>query len=70
VRPRPALLTKGSASPPFLIAIVDTIASFLPRFEIETIEGADHAPHQSTPEQYIDLVRRFVARNRSPSSGV
>lgn len=57
---RPALLTKGTSSPPFLIAIVDTIASALPRFEIETIEGADHAPHQTTTKQYIDLVRRFV----------
>jgi len=61
---RPALLTKGSASPPFLIAIVDTIASLLPRFEIETIEGADHAPHQTTTRQYIDLVRRFVQAAR------
>jgi pimeloyl-ACP methyl ester carboxylesterase len=54
---RPALLTKGSASPPFLIAIVDTIASLLPRFEIETIEARrsrpapDHnrAVHRSSP---------------------
>jgi pimeloyl-ACP methyl ester carboxylesterase len=61
---RPALLTKGTASPPFLIAIVDTIASALPRFEIETIEGADHAPHQTTTEQYVDLVRRFVEAAR------
>jgi pimeloyl-ACP methyl ester carboxylesterase len=64
VRPRPALLTKGSASPPFLIAIVDTIAALLPRFEIGTIEGADHAPHQTTPKPYIDLVRRFVQAAR------
>jgi hypothetical protein len=61
---RPVLLTKGSASPPFLIGIVDTIASLLPRLEIETIEGADHAPHQTTPKQYIDLVRRFVQAAR------
>jgi pimeloyl-ACP methyl ester carboxylesterase len=42
----------------------DTIASALPRFEIETIEGADHAPHQTTTEQYVDLVRRFVEAAR------
>ena len=57
---RRALLTKGTVSPPFLIAIVDAIASALPRFEIEEIDGADHAPHQTTTKQYIDLVRRFV----------
>jgi pimeloyl-ACP methyl ester carboxylesterase len=57
---RPALLTKGTSSPPFLIAIVDAIASALPHFEIQAIEGADHAPHQTTTKRYIDLVRRFV----------
>lgn len=61
---RPVLLTKGSASPPFLIAVVDTLASALPRFEIETIEGADHAPHQTTPKQYIEAVSRFVEAAR------
>jgi pimeloyl-ACP methyl ester carboxylesterase len=57
---RPGLLSKGTASPRFLIAIVDAIASALPRFETATIEGADHAPHQSTPQQYVDLIARFV----------
>jgi pimeloyl-ACP methyl ester carboxylesterase len=61
---RPALLTKGSASPPFLVAVVDMLASALPRFEIETIDGADHAPHQTTPNQYIDLIGRFVGAAR------
>jgi pimeloyl-ACP methyl ester carboxylesterase len=57
---RPAMLTKGNGSPPFFAAIVETIASALPRFEIETIDAADHAPHQTTTKQYIDLVRRFI----------
>jgi pimeloyl-ACP methyl ester carboxylesterase len=61
---RPALLTTGTASPPFLIVTVDTIASALPRFEIETIEGADHTPHQTTTKQYVDLVSRFVEAAR------
>lgn len=61
---RPALLTKGTVSPPFLIAIVEAIAAALPRFEIQEIEGADHAPHQTTPTQYIDLVRRFAETAR------
>jgi pimeloyl-ACP methyl ester carboxylesterase len=61
---RPALLTKGTTSPPFFGAIVDTIGSVLPNFEPETIEGADHTPHQSTPEQYLDMVRTFVESAR------
>lgn len=62
---RPALLTTGTASPPFLIAIVDMIASALPRFEIEEIRGADHAPHQTMTKQYTDLVRQFVKAART-----
>jgi pimeloyl-ACP methyl ester carboxylesterase len=57
---RPALLTTGTASPPFLIAIVERIASSLPHFEIAMIPGADHAPHHTTTNQYVDLVRRFI----------
>jgi pimeloyl-ACP methyl ester carboxylesterase len=57
---RPALLTKGTASPPFLIAIVDALASALPRFGVESIDGADHAPQQTTPESYVDVITRFA----------
>lgn len=57
---RPALLTKGSASPPFFGQIVDTIASVLPHFKIATIDGAAHTPHQTTTERYVDLIRRFI----------
>ncbi len=59
---RPALLTKGTASPPFLMAVVDAMASALPRFQIEAIEGADHAPHQTAPERYVDVIGRFVTQ--------
>jgi hypothetical protein len=51
-------------SPPFFIAIVEAIAAALPRFEIQEIKGADHAPHQTTPNQYIDLVWRFAEAAR------
>jgi pimeloyl-ACP methyl ester carboxylesterase len=61
---RPALLTKGTASPPFLSATVDAIAAALPYFEVETIEGADHAPHETTPEAYIAVVTRFAEAAR------
>lgn len=65
---RPALLTKGTVSPPFFGAIVDTMASALPQFRIETIEGADHAPHQTTTEPYIELVTRFAGQHGQASA--
>jgi pimeloyl-ACP methyl ester carboxylesterase len=61
---RPVLLTKGTVSPPFLAAIVDTVASALPRLEIATIEGADHSPHETTTTRYVDLVTRFAQAAR------
>jgi pimeloyl-ACP methyl ester carboxylesterase len=61
---RPALLSKGTVSPPFFAAIVDTVAAALPRLRIETIVGADHSPHQTTTKQYVDLITRFVATAR------
>jgi pimeloyl-ACP methyl ester carboxylesterase len=60
---RPALLTTGTASPPFLGAVVDAMASALPQFEIETIEGADHAPHETATSQYIEVIRGFAYRS-------
>ena len=57
---RPALLTKGPVSPPFLAAIIDTIGAALPQFRIKTIESAGHSPHQTTTDQYIALIRQFV----------
>jgi pimeloyl-ACP methyl ester carboxylesterase len=57
---RPALLTKGGNSPAFFGAIVDAVALEVPRFAVETIDGADHAPHETATEQFADLIVRFV----------
>jgi pimeloyl-ACP methyl ester carboxylesterase len=61
---RPVLLTNGTASPPFLIEAADRVAARLPRFELESIDGADHAPHETTPARYIELIVRFLAAAR------
>jgi pimeloyl-ACP methyl ester carboxylesterase len=61
---RPALLTKGTASPLFLRVIVDAMAGALPGFEPGTIDGGDHAPHQTASQPYVDLVRRFAVAAR------
>jgi pimeloyl-ACP methyl ester carboxylesterase len=65
---RPALLTRGTASPRFLIAVVDAMAAALPRFYTEAIEGADHAPHQTATDQYVDLIGRFAQAAQSADS--
>ena len=57
---RPALLTSGTESAPFVGPVVDMLAESLPRSERVTIDGADHVPHISVPERYVELVRSFA----------
>jgi pimeloyl-ACP methyl ester carboxylesterase len=59
---RPALLTSGTESAPFFGPVVDIVAESLPRSDRVTIDGADHVPHVSIPERYVDLVRTFIAK--------
>ena len=57
---RPALLTSGTESAPFFGPVVDIVAEHLPQSERVTIEGADHVPHISVPERYVELVTTFA----------
>jgi pimeloyl-ACP methyl ester carboxylesterase len=66
---RPALLTSGTESALFIGPMVDIVAERLPRSERVTIDGADHVPHISVPERYVELVRRFAQAERSGSPG-
>jgi pimeloyl-ACP methyl ester carboxylesterase len=61
---RPSLLTSGSESAPFFGPVVDIVAARLPRSERVTIDGADHVPHISVPDRYVELVRRFAQAHR------
>jgi pimeloyl-ACP methyl ester carboxylesterase len=58
---RPILLTDGSESPPFFRHVVDLVARAVPHARRHTIEGADHVPHLSTTERYLQLVSDFAA---------
>lgn len=62
---RPALLTNGTESAPFFGPVVDMVAEPLPQAERITIEGADHVPHISVPERYVELVRTFAQTRRA-----
>jgi pimeloyl-ACP methyl ester carboxylesterase len=57
---KPSLLTGGTASPPFFAPVVDMVAAAIPGAQRMTIEGADHVPHVSVPDLYVDIVKTFV----------
>lgn len=58
---RPALLSHGTASPPFFPAVVGQIATALPHAERFVFAGAGHVPHLSHPANYVENVRRFAS---------
>src|SRR4030088_1004005 len=57
---KPALLTSGTKSAPFFGPVVDMVASRLPRADRITIDGADHVPHISVPDRYVEQVMSFT----------
>jgi pimeloyl-ACP methyl ester carboxylesterase len=56
----PALLTKGTESPPWFAAIIARLADALPQADVRTLEGAGHIPHVTHPQDYVAGVIRFV----------
>jgi len=61
---KPALLTMGSESPPFFIAVLEQLTQAIPHAKSKTFEGAGHAPHLSHPEQYVQVVKEFCLTNK------
>lgn len=53
----PALVVRGSDSPPHQQRAAETIAALLPGAELAVIEGSGHGGHSSHPEPFADLVR-------------
>jgi pimeloyl-ACP methyl ester carboxylesterase len=58
----PVRLTQGSESPPTFPAVIDRLVALIPGVTRETIDGAAHAPHLTTPESLFELIRRPVER--------
>jgi pimeloyl-ACP methyl ester carboxylesterase len=56
----PALVTKGTASPPWFATITTRIADALPQARAHTFEGAGHVPHVTHAKDYVDTVTRFL----------
>jgi pimeloyl-ACP methyl ester carboxylesterase len=59
----PVRLTDGSESPPVFRRAIDRLTELIPRVTRETIEGAEHVPHLTGPERYVELTRRAVLQH-------
>lgn len=56
----PVRLTQGSESPPMYVPVIDRLESLIPHATRETIEGAGHVPHSTTPGPYINSTKRAI----------
>ncbi|MGW3119404.1 alpha/beta fold hydrolase [Streptomyces sp. NPDC001107] len=63
----PALLSKGTESPPWFATIVSRLSAVLPQARTHTFEGAGHIPHVTHPDDYVGLVTGFVEGARRSS---
>jgi hypothetical protein len=64
----PVRLTDGSESRPLLPRVIDQLVELIPRVSRETIDGAAHVPHLTTPECYVLVTARAV-QHASVSTG-
>ena len=54
----PVRLTDGSVSPPVFSRVIDRLVELIPRVARETIAGAGHGPHLTTPQRYVEVTTR------------
>jgi pimeloyl-ACP methyl ester carboxylesterase len=59
----PVYLTAGSESPSTFSRVIDQLQKLIPHVSRETIRGASHAPHLTTPELYIEVITRAVQQS-------
>lgn len=57
---KPALMTRGTASPPFFEPIAERVAASLPHGRLQVLDGVGHVPHLSHPRQYLAVLRGFI----------
>jgi pimeloyl-ACP methyl ester carboxylesterase len=56
----PVRLTDGSESPPVFLRVIDRLMQLIPTATRETIDGAAHVPHLTTPDAYAEVTVRSV----------
>ena len=57
----PLLVTKGEASPAWLVQLAARVAKILPTADTATIPGAGHVPHETHPGVYVKEIEEFFA---------
>ena len=57
---RPAFLSAGEQSPPFVEKVRSMLAEVLPNCEVVTFASAGHLPHVTHPEEYIETVGALI----------
>ena len=57
----PVHFTEGSESPPTFSRVIERLVDLVPGASRETIPGAAHVPHLTTPEPYLDSIKRTLA---------
>jgi pimeloyl-ACP methyl ester carboxylesterase len=57
----PTLLTLGGTSPPFFPLVVKRVAAAIPYARQHVYPDTGHMPHLSQPEEYVRVVRGFIA---------
>lgn len=62
---KPALLTRGDASPTIFAPVVAKLAMALPRVEVLTIPGAGHIPHATHPDAYVEAMVAFMRKHQA-----
>ena len=53
-------LTQGSESPPVFARVIDRLESVIPHVVRETLDGAAHVPHLTTPRPYVEATTRAI----------
>ena len=61
----PVRLTEGSESPPAFPAVINRLVELIPSATRETIVGAAHVPHLTTPERYLEVTLRGMPQAAS-----
>jgi hypothetical protein len=59
----PALLTKGTESPPWFATIIARLAEALHQAATPTFQGAGRIPHVTHPSDYVNRVTGFIEGN-------
>ena len=62
---QPVMLTTGTEGSSTYKGVISRLADVLPHAEVVQFEGADHIPHRTHPDAYVEATRSFIMRCRN-----